>query len=105
MICIFLIVLVRAEREAHLAVYTEHIGQLEISSLILISGRLTHTDEAASLIHKASDIGQDLFVDPVLRAAECGVRIPDINDDLDFLRDAVPDIIKGNELDLKRHSA
>ena len=105
MIGIHLIVLVRAERKAHLAVYTEHIGQLEISSLMLISGGLTHTDKAASLIHKASDIGQDLFVDPVLCAAECGVRIPDINDDLDLLGDAVFNILKGNELDLKRHSA
>ena len=105
MICIFLIVLVRAERETHLAVYAEHIGQLEISSLMLISGRLTHTDEAASLIYKTSDIGQDLFVDPVLRAAECGVRIPDINDNLDLLGDTVSDIIKGYKLYLKRHSA
>ena len=72
---------------------------------MLISSRLSHTNEAASLIHKTSDIGQNCFINPVLCATERSVRIPDIDDDFNLLRDTFSDIIKGNELHFKRHSA
>ena len=99
------VVLVSTQREAHLTVHAHHVGQLEVPPLMLVCGGLTHADEAAALVHKFADGGHDLFVDPILGAAEGGVGIPDVDDDADALGNAVADVIKINELNIERHTA
>ena len=56
---------------------------------MLAGGRLAHADEAAALVHKFADGGNDLLIDPVLGAAEGRVGIADIDDNADVLGDAV----------------
>ena len=72
---------------------------------MLAGGGLAHADEAAALVHKFADGGHDLFVDPVLGTAEGCVRIADVDDNADVLRDAAADVIEVDELNIERHTA
>ena len=72
---------------------------------MLAGGGLAHADEAAALVHKFADGGHDLFVDPVFGAAEGCVRIADVDDDADVLGNAAANVVKVDELHVKRHAA
>lgn len=53
-----------AQGKARFLFHPQHRGQLEIMALILMSAGLAHTDESASLQHKAADGGRNLWVFP-----------------------------------------
>ena len=74
------VVFVIAQGKAGLFFHAKHIGQLDKASLSLVSGRLAHTDKAASVVYKFLDAAGDDRILPPGTAGMRSVRIPDIED-------------------------
>src|SRR5699024_7879080 len=72
------VVLVVAEGEAGLLLHAKHLGELDIASLVLVSGGLAHADEAAAVIYEAFHGAGDIRVLPPDAAGVGGVAAADV---------------------------
>ena len=76
------VVLVVIQGEACFLLNAERRGQLQIAPLILVTARLTDTDQAAAAVDKALDGGGNLRVLPDLAAGVGSVAVAHIDEDI-----------------------
>ena len=75
---LFPVVLIHVECESCLFLNSHNCGKLEEMPFILVRRRFSDTDEAASIIDKFLNCGNNDFVCPILAAGVCGVCVSHI---------------------------
>ena len=72
---------------------------------MLAGGRLSHSDQSASLIYEAADSRHDLLILPVVSSAPRSVSVAGIDDDLNVWVDSLSELVEVNKFHIDRHTA
>ena len=97
------VVLVVVQGEAGFLLNAQQGCQLQEVTLILVTGRLANTDEAATVMNELTDSRGDGGIFPLSAAGVGGVCITNVDDDIDGIQNCgiLADVVEGDELHIE----